>query len=63
MNIEEKKKLHAQLVFIHQRLTQTSQYFLEEFEIAKDSIKTITEMANKIAEEIKSEESNETKEA
>lgn len=64
MTLDEKKKLYTQMVFIHQRLTQTSQYFLEEFEVAKDSVKTITDMANKLADEIKAEtESNETKEA
>lgn len=65
MTLEEKQKLHAQLVFVHQRLTQTSQYFLEEFEIAKDSIKTITDMANKLSDEIKAEleSKNETEKA
>lgn len=55
----EKAKLHAQLVFIHQALTQKNQYFVDEFEIAKDAIKTITEMANKLSEELKAEQATE----
>lgn len=58
MDLNEKRKLHAQMVFIHQRLTQTSQYFVEEFEIARDAIKTVTDMANKLGDEIQAEEKN-----
>lgn len=55
MNLEDKKKLLSQLAFIHQRLTQTSQYFIGEFEIAKDSIATITAQFNELQKQIEDE--------
>jgi hypothetical protein len=51
--MESKKKLHAQFVFIHQVLTQSTRYDINEFDVAKDAIKTITEMANSLGQEIK----------
>lgn len=51
-NLEQLEKTHAQFVFIHQRLTQASQYFVEEFEIAKDAITTITDMCKKMKADI-----------
>jgi hypothetical protein len=54
--LEEKKKVLSQLAFIHQRLTQTSQYFIDEFDIAKDSARTITEMFNNLKAEIDAED-------
>lgn len=51
--MEEKRKLASQLAFIHQCLTQKNQYFVEEFDIAKDAIKTITNMFNTINDELK----------
>ena len=53
-NVDQLKKAYHQLAFIHQIITQRTQYFLEEVDIAKDAAKTITEMANKLAAEIKS---------
>ena len=53
--MEDKKKIHACLVFIHQILTQRIQYFIDEFEISKDSAKMITEMANKLSDELKAD--------
>lgn len=50
------KKVHAQMVFIHQLLTQRTQYFVDEFEIARDATATITEMANKLSDQIKASE-------
>lgn len=61
MTLEEKKKIHAQFVFIYRRLTETGQYFVDEFEIAKDTIATVVEMCKKMQEEIKELESNENK--
>ena len=52
MDLTELKKTHAQFAFIHTRLTQSCQYFVDEFEIARDAIKTITEMTNKLGEDI-----------
>lgn len=51
-SLDELRKVHAQFVFIHQRLTQTSQYFISEFEIAQDAIRTVTDMCNKMHDEI-----------
>ena len=51
--MEVDKKLHDQLVFIHQVLTQSTRYDITEFEVAKDAIQTITTMANDLGEKIK----------
>lgn len=56
MTIDEKKKLHAQLAFVHQVLTQRTQYFSEEFAIAKDAIATVTLQANTVSDEIRADE-------
>jgi hypothetical protein len=55
MSLEDKKKLLGQLAFIHQRLTQTSQYFISEFEVARDSIATIEAQCKEIAKQIEDE--------
>ena len=69
MTEESKPSLNAlkitydQLAFIHSVLTQRTQYFLQEVDIAKEAAKTITDMANKLADEIKAqEEANKPKE-
>lgn len=51
--MEDKKKLAAQFAFIHECLTQKQQYFLNEFDVAKDAVRTITELFNKLNDEIK----------
>ena len=51
--LEEKKKTHEKLAFIHQVLTQRTEYYIEEFEIAKDAATMITNMANELADQIK----------
>ena len=56
MTLSDKRKLLSQLQFIHQRLTQTSRYFINEFDIAKDSIVSITNMFNKLQDEINAEQ-------
>jgi hypothetical protein len=56
MSLSDKKKVLAQLQFIHQRLSQTSQYFIDEFEIARDSVRTITDMFNQLQEEVNAEQ-------
>jgi len=58
MTLSDKRKLLSQLQFIHQRLTQTSQYFINEFDIAKDSIVSITNMFNKLQDEINAEQAS-----
>lgn len=55
MSLEDKKKLLSQLAFIYQRLTQTSQYFIGEFEIARDCIATIEAQYKEIAKQIEDE--------
>lgn len=55
MNLEDKKKLLGQLAFIHQRLTQTSQYFISEFDVARDSIATIEAQARELQKQIEDE--------
>lgn len=56
MPLDQDKKVHAQLAFIHQVLTQRTQYLIEEFEIARDAALTITSMANQLADKIKADE-------
>lgn len=56
--MEDKKKLAAQFAFIHECLTQKQQYFLGEFDVAKDAVRTITELFNKLNEELKAEEAS-----
>lgn len=51
--LKDLQKLYAQYVFVYQRLTQSSQYFIDEFDIAKDAIMTITKVANELQEKIK----------
>lgn len=51
-SISELKNTYEKLVFVHQALTQKNQYFIEEFEVAKSAIQMITEMANKIGQDI-----------
>jgi len=58
MTLSDKRKLLSQLQFIHQRLTQTNQYFVNEFDIAKDSIISITNMFNKLQDEINAEQAS-----
>lgn len=60
MNIEDKKITYEKLRFIHQVLTQTSSYRIEEFRIAEDSIKMITDMCNTLSDDIKSQEASST---
>ena len=55
MSLEDKKKLLGQLAFIHQRLTQTSQYFISEFDVARDSIATIEAQYKEIAKQVEDE--------
>lgn len=52
-NLETLKKTYEQLAFVHQVLTQRTEYNIQEFEIAKESIKTITDMANKLSDQIR----------
>ncbi len=59
MELNDKKKVASQLAFIHECLTQKQQYFVQEFEIAKDAIQTITSMFNKLNDEIKADEPKE----
>lgn len=54
-SLADREKLLSQLAFIHRRLTQTSQYFVDEFEIAKDSIVTITNMFNELKAQLDAE--------
>jgi hypothetical protein len=56
VDINNKKKTHACLVFIHEILTQRTQYFLSEIDVGKDAAKLITEMANRLSDDIKEEE-------
>ena len=58
-SIEQLKKTYEQLAFIHQILTQSTRYTLEEIDVAKDAAKTVTEMANRLSDEIKSREASE----
>ena len=53
--LDQLKKTHEQLAFIHQVLTQRTQYFLDEVDIAKDCARTITDMANKLSDDIQSQ--------
>lgn len=53
-SLEQLKKTHSQLAYIHQIITQRTQFHIEEFEIAKDCAVTITDMANRLADDIKS---------
>lgn len=53
--LQAKQKLHAQLYFIHQVLTQSTRYDVNEFEVAKDAIVMITGMTNTIKSEIEAE--------
>lgn len=59
IDLNNKKKTYECLAFIHQVLTQRTQFFVEEIDIAKNSAKIITEMANKLADDIKAEENPE----
>ena len=53
VSLDNLKKTHNQLAYIHQILTQRTQFNIEEFDIAKDCAATITDMANRLADEIK----------
>lgn len=55
LTLEQKNKLFEQMVFIHQALTQKNQYFVSEFEVAKDAIVTITTIANDLKAQIDAE--------
>lgn len=59
MTLFEKQKLLTQLAFIHQRLTQTSQYFISEFDVAKDAIATVTAQFNELQKQVQDEEARE----
>lgn len=51
--VDQLKKTYEQLAFIHQILTQRTQYYLDEVDVAKDAARIVTDMANKLADEIK----------
>ena len=55
ITLDQLKKTHEQLAFIHSVLTQRTQYYLDEVDVAKDAAKTITDMANKLSDDIKSQ--------
>lgn len=55
VNLDQLKKTYEQLVFIHQVLTQRTQYFLDEVDVAKDAARVITEMANKLSDDIQAQ--------
>ena len=50
--IKQKTKLLEQFAFVHAILTERTQYFVQEFAIAKDATVTITEMAKSLKAEI-----------
>lgn len=54
-NLEQLKKVHACYVFVHQVLTQSTSYRIDEFEIAKDAIRLITDTANKLSDNIQAQ--------
>ncbi|WP_374028321.1 hypothetical protein ACES2J_08290 [Bdellovibrio bacteriovorus] len=54
-SIEQLKETYTHLAFIHQKL-MASQFYPEEFTQADKSIKFLTEMANKLAEQIEATE-------
>lgn len=56
IDINNKKKTYECLAFVHEILTQRTQYFLSEVDIGKDAAKIITDMANRLADDIKAEE-------
>lgn len=56
IDINNKKKTYECLAFVHEILTQRTQYFLSEVDISKDAAKIITDMANRLADDIKAEE-------
>ena len=49
---KEKSKVYEQLAFIHEILTQRTQYFVSEFVICKDAITTLTSMTNTLKAEV-----------
>lgn len=51
---DDLKSTHQKLAYIHQILTQSQTYRVEEFDYAKECILMITEMANKIAQQLES---------
>lgn len=55
-NIPDLKKTYEQFVFIHQILTQRCQFFVSEFEIAKDATAMVTKLANDMADLIQKTE-------
>ena len=55
-SLDQLKQTYEQLAFIHSILTQRTQYFLQEVDVAKDAAKTITDMANKLADQIRAQD-------
>lgn len=53
IELEALKKKHAQYVFVYQRLAQSTQYFVEEFEIAQDAIKEIKTQAEALTNQLR----------
>jgi hypothetical protein len=53
---EQKKKTYEQLAFIHSIVTQRTQFFVDEFKVAEASARMLTDMANRLADEIKAAE-------
>jgi len=47
------KKVYSQLAFLHEILTQRTQFFVSEFELAKDATQLVTSQANALADQIK----------
>ena len=54
-NLEQLKQTYARLAFVHQIITQSTSYRAEEFKIADEAIRMITDMANKLSDDIKAQ--------
>ena len=51
-SLDELKKTYEKFAFIHSVLVQRTQFYVTEFEIAKDAAQLITTLANELSEKI-----------
>ena len=51
-SLEELKKTYEKFTFIHSVLVQRTQFFVNEFEIAKEAAQLITNLANELSDKI-----------
>lgn len=55
-DIQKSKDTYQILAFVHNKIVNSTQYYLEEVDVAKAAAKLLTDMCNKMSEDIEKAE-------